>query len=273
MRTPRSLGRALPLASLPGLVGSLLLALLAASSFAAPARAAGTRLQVQVEKAKVDLKQHRLEVKMSHPAGKVKITVVGESGATLADEEHDFAGHAAGATLVVTWSPSSDEGVSTIDVVAYDAQGSWVGVQISPWFVAIPHEDVNFKTDQSDIQDTETPKLEAAFTKLNEVLAKDAAHGRQHPGITLFIAGHTDTVGNAGYNLKLSQSRARAIAAWFRKRGVRMPIAYEGFGETALAVKTADNVDEAKNRRVDYILSDDPPRYGGGFAPAWKRVP
>ena len=210
---------------------------------------------------------------MSHPAGKVKITVVGESGATLADETQDFAGRAAGTPLVVTWSPSSDEAAATIDVVAYDAQGSWVGVQISPWFVAIPHEDVNFKTAESEIQDMETPKLEAAFTKLNEVLAKDAAHGRQHPGITLFIAGHTDTVGNAGYNLKLSQARARAIAAWFRKRGVHMPIAFEGFGETAPAIKTADNVDEPKNRRVDYILSDDPPRYGGGFSAAWKRVP
>ena len=240
---------------------------------ATAAAAAGTPLHVQVEKSKVDLKQHRLEVKMSHPAGKVKITVVGESGATLYDDTQDFAGRAAGTPLIVTWSPSTEEAVATIDVVAYDAQGSWVGVQISPWFVAIPHEDVNFKTDKSDIEDSETPKLEAAFAKLNEVLAKDAAHGRQHPGITLFIAGHTDTVGNAGYNLKLSQARARAIAAWFRKRGVRMPIAFEGFGETALAVKTADNIDEAKNRRVDYILSDDPPRYGGAFAPAWKRVP
>jgi outer membrane protein OmpA-like peptidoglycan-associated protein len=250
------------------------LALLTASAFAAPARAAGgTPLHVQVAKSKVDLKQHRLEVVMSHPAGKVKITVVGESGATLADEEHDFTGRAAGTPLIVTWSPSSDEGVATIDVHATDVQGSWVGVQISPWFVAIPHEDVNFKTDQSDIEAGETPKLEAAFAKLTEVLAKDAAHGRQHPGITLYIAGHTDTVGNAGYNLKLSQARARSIAAWFRKRGVRMPIAYEGFGETALAVKTADNVEEAKNRRVDYILSDDPPAYGGGLKPAWKRIP
>jgi outer membrane protein OmpA-like peptidoglycan-associated protein len=249
-------------------------ALLASWLTLAPAaRAAGSPLHVQVEKSKVDLKQHRLEVKMSHPAGKVKITVVGESGATLADEEHDFAGHAAGDALVVTWSPSSDEAIATIDVRAYDTQGAWVGVQLLPWFVAIPHEDVNFKSAEASIEDAETPKLEAAFAKLNEVLAKDAAHGRQHPGITLFIAGHTDTVGNATYNLKLSQARARAIAAWFRKRGVRMPIAYEGFGETAPAVKTADNVDEPKNRRVDYILSDDPPRYGGGFAPAWKRVP
>jgi outer membrane protein OmpA-like peptidoglycan-associated protein len=249
------------------------LPLLAVIVVAAAAQAAGSPLRVQVEKAKIDLKEHRLEVKMSHPPGKVKITVVGESGATLADDTQSFAGHAAGAPLIVTWSPSSDEAVATIDVVAYDAEGAWVGVQISPWFVAIPHEDVNFKTDKADIEDSETPKLDAAFAKLNEVLAKDAAHGRQHPGITLFIAGHTDTVGNAGYNLKLSQARARAIAAWFRKRGVHMPIAFEGFGETAPAVKTADNVDEPKNRRVDYILSDDPPRYGSAFTPAWKRVP
>jgi len=247
--------------------------LLALLALAPAARAAGSPLRVQVDKAKVELKQHRLEVKMSHPAGKVKITVVGESGATLADEEHDFAGHAAGDALGVTWSPSSDEAVATIDVRAYDAQGSWVGVQISPWFVAIPHEDVNFKTDQSSIEDAEQPKLEAAFAKLDEVLAKDAAHGRQHPGITLFIAGHTDTVGSAASNVKLSRARALSIAAWFRKRGVKMPVAYEGFGETAPAVKTADNVDEPKNRRVDYILSDDPPRYGGGFSPAWKRAP
>jgi outer membrane protein OmpA-like peptidoglycan-associated protein len=251
------------------------LALLTAATvaLAAPARAAGTPLRLQVEKSHVDLKQHRLEMKASRPIGKVKITVVGESGVTLADEEQDFTGRAAGTPLIVTWSPSSDEAVATIDVRATDAQGAWVNVQISPWFVAIPHEDVNFKTDQSDIQDTETPKLEAAFAKLNEVLAKDAAHGRQHPGITLYIAGHTDTVGNAAYNLKLSQARARSIAAWFRKRGVRLPIAYEGFGETSPAVKTADNVDEARNRRVDYVLSDDPPAYSAAFKPAWKRIP
>jgi outer membrane protein OmpA-like peptidoglycan-associated protein len=239
-----------------------------------PARArAASPLRVEVDKAKVDLKQHRLELRVSRPATKLKITVVGDSGATLADEEENITGRGAGTPLVVTWSPSSDEAVATIDVRVTDAQGAWVGVQISPWFVAIPHEDVNFKTDHADIEDAETPKLEAAFAKLNEVLAKDAAHGRQHPGITLFIAGHTDTVGNAAYNLKLSQARARAIAAWFRKRGVRMPIAFEGFGETALAVSTADNVDEPRNRRVDYVLSDEPPRYGGGLAPAWRRIP
>ena len=238
-----------------------------------PVRAAGSPLKVQVDKTKVDLKQHRLEVKMSHPAGKVKIQVYADSEAVLADDEQDFTGRPAGAPLVVTWTPSSDAPVARIEVHAYDAQGNWVGVELAPWFVPIPHEDVNFRTGSSDIDEPENPKLEAAFTKLQEVLAKDAAHGRMHAGITLYIAGHTDTVGSAAHNLKLSQDRARSIASWFRKRGVKLPISFEGFGETSPEVKTADNVDEPRNRRVDYVLSDGPPTYSAAFKPSWKRIP
>ncbi len=238
-----------------------------------PAFAAGSPLKVQVDKTKVDLKAHRLEVKMSHPAGKVKIQVFADSEAPLADEEQDFTGRPAGTPLIVTWSPSSDAPVGRIDVRAYDAQGNWVGVELAPWFVPIPHEDVNFQTDSSEIQPSEAPKLEAAYAKLEEVLAKDREHGRMHPGITLYIAGHTDTVGSASHNLKLSQDRARSIASWFRKRGVKLPIAFEGFGETSPEVKTADNVDEPKNRRVDYVISDGPPTYSAAFKPSWKRIP
>jgi outer membrane protein OmpA-like peptidoglycan-associated protein len=235
--------------------------------------AAGSPLKVQVDKSKVDLKAHRLEVKMSHPAGKVKVQVFADSEAPLADEEQDFTGRPAGTPLIVTWTPSSDAPVGRIEVHAYDAQGNWVGVELAPWFVPIPHEDVNFPTGSAEIQPSETPKLEAAYTKLDEVLAKDREHGRMHPGITLYIAGHTDTVGSASTNLKLSQDRARSIAAWFRKRGVKLPIAFEGFGETSPEVKTADNVDEPKNRRVDYVLSDGPPTYSAAFKPSWKRIP
>jgi outer membrane protein OmpA-like peptidoglycan-associated protein len=256
------------------LSGLLTLAFATAILGGAPrAAAAPSSLKVQVEKSKVDLKQHRLEVKMSHPAGKVKIEVYSDSDAVLADEEQDFSGRAAGTPLVVTWTPSSDAAVARIEVRTYDAHGSWVGVEIAPWFVPIPHEDVNFKTGSAEIEAPEAPKLEAAYAKLDEVLAKDKAHGHMHPGITLYIAGHTDTVGSAAHNLKLSQDRARSIAAWFRKRGVRLPISYEGFGETSPEVKTADNVDEPRNRRVDYVLSDGPPTYSAAFRPSWKRIP
>src|ERR1017187_967715 len=122
------------------------------------AKAAPSSLKVQVDKGKVDLKQHRLEVKMSHPAGKVKIEVYAESDAVLAEEEQDFSGRAAGSPLVVTWTPSSDAAVARIEVHAYDAQGSWVGVEIAPWFDPIPHEDVNFKSGSAEIEAAEAPK-------------------------------------------------------------------------------------------------------------------
>ena len=220
------------------------------------------------------MKAHRLEVKMSRPAGKVKITVYDESNAVLADEEQDF-----------TRPPGRDAAdrhlelrratppVGKIELRAYDAQGNWVGVEIAPWFVNIPHDDVNFRTDSAEIDAAEVPKVEAAFGKIAEALAKDSASGRMHAGITLYIAGHTDTVGSPTHNFKLSQDRARSIAAWFRKRGVKIPISYEGFGETSLAVKTADNIDEVKNRRADYVLSDGPPTLSNSFKPSWKRIP
>jgi outer membrane protein OmpA-like peptidoglycan-associated protein len=90
--------------------------------------------------------------------------------------------------------------------------------------------------------------------------------------ITLFIAGHTDTRGQPQHNFELSRNRARAIAAWFKQRGLGVPIAYEGFGETAPKVKTADEVDEAQNRRVDYLLAVEPPRMKTGSLPAWKQL-
>ena len=245
----------------------------APAALAAKAGAPASTLKVAVDKGKVDMKAHRLEVKMSRPAGKVKITVYDESNAVLADEEQDFTGRAGGTPLIVTWNPSSDAAVGKIELRAYDAQGNWVGVELAPWFVNIPHDDVNFKTDSAEIDGPEVPKVESAFTKIEEALAKDNASGRMHAGITLYIAGHTDTVGNPTHNFKLSQDRARSIAAWFRKRGVKIPISYEGFGETSLAVKTADNVDEVKNRRADYVLSDGPPTLSNTFKPSWKRIP
>jgi outer membrane protein OmpA-like peptidoglycan-associated protein len=226
-------------------------------------------LQVQVEKSKVDLTAHRLELKMSRQASKVTIKVLGDSGAVLADESHDFSDRAAGSTLVVTWSPSSDEPVAKIEVYGWDAFGYYAGVAIVPWSVTIPHEDVKFKTNSAQIDEAEKPKLEKSYELVTEVLGKHKNLGQ----VVLFIAGHTDTVGTDAHNFRLSLARAQSIAQWFRKRGLSIPIAYEGFGETALLVKTADEVDEARNRRADYILAvDEPALKTSGFRPGWKRM-
>jgi outer membrane protein OmpA-like peptidoglycan-associated protein len=222
-----------------------------------------------IDKAKVDLNEHHLEVKASRDLAKVTIKVVGDSGAVLADDARELSAHPAGTPLVVSWSPSSDEPVARIEVFVYDTDGYYKGIAITPWSVSIPHEEVNFKTDSSHIDDSEKPKLEASFAKISEALAS-------HPQlrVSLFVAGHTDTVGDAYYNFRLSRMRAQAIAQWFRQRGVKIPIAFEGFGESALLVKTPDEVDEPRNRRADYILSVDEPVFKStGVRPSWNRVP
>jgi outer membrane protein OmpA-like peptidoglycan-associated protein len=228
-----------------------------------------SKLEVVIDKSKVDLKEHRLEVKMNHVAAKVTIKVFDESGAVLADQQQGFEGTAAGSPLIVTWSPSSDATVGRIEVFGYDEDGAYKGIAITPWAISIPHEEVNFRRDSAEIDDPEKPKLEASFTKVAEAILSHKDLGR----ISLFIAGHTDSVGTAAYNLQLSRARAQAIAGWFRKRGLKIPIAFEGFGESALLVKTSDEVDEPRNRRVDYILSVDEPAFKtSGFRPAWKRA-
>jgi len=226
--------------------------------------------QIQIDKSKIDLPNHRLEMRLSLPPAEVQIKVTADSGEELADERHDFTGQAAGSPLVVTWKPSSDAVVARIEITAHDIAGGFAGVAITAWSVSIPHEEVVFKTDSSEIMESERPKLEASLQLIGAALAK---HKDEFGRPTLFIAGHTDTVGATAYNFKLSQARAQSIARWFKSHGLRIPVAYEGFGEASLAVKTADNVDEPRNRRVDYILSiEEPILRATGFRPSWKRT-
>jgi outer membrane protein OmpA-like peptidoglycan-associated protein len=255
----------------PGVIPGVLLGVVgeARADDTVPDSHAKSPLLVDIDKTKVDLKENHLEVKASRALLRVTIKVTGDSGAVLADDSIDLGPQPAGAPLVVHWTPSSDEPVARIEVYAYDTDGYYKGIAIVPWSIAIPHEEVNFKTDSSQIEESERPKLEASFVKLTEALAR-------HPEIrvTLFLAGHTDTVGDAGYNLRLSRQRAQSIGRWFRQRGLKISIAFEGFGESALLVKTADQVDEPRNRRVDYILSVDEPVFkSSGFRPSWARLP
>jgi outer membrane protein OmpA-like peptidoglycan-associated protein len=248
--------------------------LVAAVASPAPrARAEGTSeapakkpaLQVLIDRSKVDLAGHSLEVRLSRAAEKVNLKVFGQSGAILAEVEKPFNGAPAGTVLVMTWTPSSDEQVAKIEVWGHDTGGYYAGVAIVPWSLSVPHEEVNFETDSDVIRPTEVPKLEASLVLIKDAVSKHGDLGK----ITLFVVGHTDTVGTAEHNLTLSRKRARTIAGWFKGRGVGVPIGYEGLGESALLVKTADQVDEPRNRRVDYILALEPPRMGGSDV-AWK---
>jgi len=168
----------------------------------------------------------------------------------------------------VRWQPKNDEPVGKIEIMAYDAYDYYTGVKIVPWQLSIPHEEVTFATNSAKLDPEQEPKLEEAYKLVQEALAKHKSLGQ----ITLFIAGHTDTMGSDQHNLDLSKQRALSIAAWFRKRGIGVPIMYAGFGEHSPLVRTEDEVDEPKNRRVDYVLSIDLPRYKSNRVPPWKKI-
>ena len=74
--------------------------------------------------------------------------------------------------------------------------------------------------------------------------------------VKLYIAGCTDTVGD-GAHKKLSNQRAKAIADWLRGQGMMRRFTIMAIGESLLAVKTGDGVDESANRRVLYIVTSD----------------
>jgi outer membrane protein OmpA-like peptidoglycan-associated protein len=229
-------------------------------------------LTVSLDKSRVDLAHGRLEVKVSIPEGKVELKILSATdGAMLVEHEQSFSDHAPLEPLVVQWNPQQAKvaDIGRVDVRVLDPAGAFQTFSLFPWSVYIPHEEVNFATDSAAIAPTEAPKLQASLARIDDALAKHKDLGP----IKLYIAGHTDTVGLAKYNLGLSLRRAQSIAGWFRKNGLRIPIAFEGFGEQALRIATPDNTDEPRNRRVDYILSvEDPVLRATDFRPVWKTL-
>jgi outer membrane protein OmpA-like peptidoglycan-associated protein len=218
-----------------------------------------------------DLAAGRMAIRTELREGTAQILLVpAAAGAPPIAHAQPFAQHdpALPLTLVFPPAPRITE-IGRVEIRVTDPTGAYETKTFSPWRVTIPHEEVNFATNQAAIAPPEAPKLENSLGLITEVL-------RRNPGVapTLFIAGHTDTVGAAAYNVTLSRKRAAAIAAWFRKHGLPLAIAYEGFGEHAPRVPTPDHTDEPKNRRVDYILAvDEPVLPATDFRPVWKRLP
>ena len=95
------------------------------------------------------------------------------------------------------------------------------------------------------------PKVEfvaAAGPVLNELRAYLATV----PAPEITVIGHTDTVGTMESNDLLSIKRAYAVRDFLVDEGIKAArIDISGRGERELAMPTADEVAEAKNRRVE----------------------
>ncbi len=225
-------------------------------------------LKMTLDKKDVDLANRRVVFRLSRPAKKAEVTVQMDTGDYAFDGEIPFELEPGGTPLEVSW-PAAEGRVLKISIKAFDDASFFTGVEIFPWQVDIPHEEVNFASGKWDIGKEEEKKLEHSYELIAAAVAK---YGRLAK-IRLYVAGHTDTVGNLDSNRALSLSRARSIGAWFRKRGLRIPVHYEGFGEQALLIGTPDESDEPKNRRAEYIIAvEDPVLKSAPFTPSWRKL-
>jgi len=70
------------------------------------------------------------------------------------------------------------------------------------------------------------------------------------------IAGHTDSIGKAGYNQVLSEKRAKSVATFLAQQGVRpQRVLVKGFGELQPIASNKSKTGRAQNRRVELEIS------------------
>jgi outer membrane protein OmpA-like peptidoglycan-associated protein len=210
----------------------------------------GGPLKVTYDAEHLDLDKRTLQFKLSRAATSAELTAIGEDGTELGKGSATFKGEPLDTWLSITWTQPAKTNVMMLKLRVVADDGQAANVELIPWSVNVEHEDVNFNTDSAKIEATETAKLDASVTKIAAVIKR----GEKFMPMRLYVAGHTDTVGPNAKNRKLSFSRAAAIATYFKKKGIKIPISVAGFGEEVLKVATGDNKDERANRRADYVI-------------------
>lgn len=230
-------------------------------------------LKVTYDIEHLDLDKRVLQFQLSRPAGSAELVVIGEDGKELGKGAATYQQERAGTWLPITWTQPAGTRVMMMKLRAVSAEGIASNVELIPWSVTIDHEDINFAVDSAVIEKSEEAKLDASLAKIAEIVKRT----QRFMKTKLYVAGHTDTVGTTAKNRKLSLDRARAIASYFRRKGLALPVAFAGYGEEVLKVKTADGTDERANRRVDYVLGPAaaPPPFKGPYLKTradWKQL-
>ncbi|WP_428820810.1 OmpA family protein [Microbulbifer sp. MCCC 1A16149] len=90
-----------------------------------------------------------------------------------------------------------------------------------------------------------TPRAEAALNSVVQSL-------RDQSNTQVEVAGHTDSQGNDGYNLRLSGLRAESVRRYLVQSGISAGrITAKGYGETQPVASNATEAGRAQNRRVE----------------------
>jgi len=91
-----------------------------------------------------------------------------------------------------------------------------------------------------------------------EMLAKISGIVLAHPGLTLQIEGHTDSVGADEHNQQLSERRADSVRDFLAEQGVApSSITAKGFGKTQPVAANDTAEGRQRNRRVELVVNGD----------------
>lgn len=102
---------------------------------------------------------------------------------------------------------------------------------------------INFETGKSAIK----PESQPIVDQMVEML-------KSNPTLKVSIEGHTDNVGTAAANLKLSQDRAAALVSALAAKGIdKTRLKSKGWGQTKPVADNSTNDGKAKNRRVEIV--------------------
>jgi outer membrane protein OmpA-like peptidoglycan-associated protein len=88
-----------------------------------------------------------------------------------------------------------------------------------------------------------------------QIVQQAAAAYKSGAPVQIQVTGYTDRSGSPGYNQRLSERRANAVATALARLGVpKSDMAVSGRGENDNRVPTADGVREPQNRRVEIVF-------------------
>jgi len=105
--------------------------------------------------------------------------------------------------------------------------------------------DIQFEINKDVIQREEQEKLGVLGTFL-----------RKYPDTTAVIEGHTDEVGTAADNLRLSQRRAESVVSYLASLGIaRSRLQAVGYGETRPIADNSTEIGKRLNRRINAIVA------------------
>lgn len=105
-------------------------------------------------------------------------------------------------------------------------------------------KDINFETASAEL-------LPESYTELNRLLKLI----NENPTLRFEISAHTDDVGSASYNIRLSNMRALSVTNYLLENGVNPNrLVSKGYGMTQPKVPNTSDENRAINRRVDFML-------------------